>query len=240
MPEVVVLQHITCENPGTIRAALAREKIGARYILTSQEPVPAAIPAGVSGLIVMGGPMGVYESDQYAFLSDEMRLIGDAVNREIPVLGVCLGAQLMAAALGAEVKPGPQKEIGWYPVQLTDAATIDPAWKKLPREFMAFHWHGDRFDLPSGAELLASSGLTPNQAFRYGKSAYGIQFHLEVDHALVAAMAETFSDELAAERIPVSAILEPRGRYLPALEAAGRVIFDDWVRSVMLTASQQP
>jgi len=238
MAEVLVLQHITCENPGTIRDALKRQGVASRYLHTDADPVPVALPEGISGLIVMGGPMGVYEADRYPFLTAEMKLIERAVRDEIPVLGVCLGAQLMAAALGGSVKPGPRKEIGWYRVDLDPAASADPSWSRLPPSFTGFHWHGDQIGLPGGAVRLAKSEITPNQAFRYGRSAYGIQFHLEVDRHLVESMSETFADELAAERIDAAQILAGRETHLSALEAIGRTLFDDWTRLVVERAGK--
>jgi GMP synthase (glutamine-hydrolysing) len=120
--------------------------------------------------------MGVYDAPRYPFLSAEMRLIEDALRRDKAVLGVCLGSQLLAAALGAQVVKGRQKEIGWHPVNLSPDAVSDPVWYQVAPSFMALHWHGDVFNLPAGAISLASSALTEYQAFRYGRSTYGFLF----------------------------------------------------------------
>ncbi len=231
-PEVLVLQHISCENPGTISDALSRARIGAKLVATWKDAVPQSPPDGIAGVVIMGGPMGVYESDKFKYLKDEMKLIESAVAQDIPVLGVCLGAQLMAGALAGDVKPGPKKEIGWYPVQLDAGGTADPIFSKVPKKFMAFHWHGDRFELPKGAVRLAHSALTPNQAFRYGKSAYALQFHLEVNRKQVGMMAEVFASELKAEKIGADSISGIAGKYLPEMEKVGRTVFDDWAALV--------
>jgi GMP synthase-like glutamine amidotransferase len=138
-------------------------------------------PDEVAGLIVMGGPMGVYEADQYPFLHDVCRLIADVVRRKRPVLGVCLGAQLLASALGGRVYKGPAQEIGFGSVELTAEAGQDPIFRALSGSIPVFHWHGDTFDLPENALLLAKNANYEHQAFRFGENAYGLQFHVEVD-----------------------------------------------------------
>ena len=138
-------------------------------------------PNEVEGLVVMGGPMGVYETDKYPFLAHECRLIAELIRRERPVLGVCLGAQLLARALGARVFPGHGPEIGFGSVELTKEGKEDPLFGPSGPSFPVFHWHGDTFELPEGATLLASSTQYPHQAFRFGDYAYALQFHIEPD-----------------------------------------------------------
>ena len=133
-----------------------------------------------AGLVVLGGPMGVYEHNHYPFLEAAMRLIDQALKEENPVLGVCLGSQLLAAVLGASVTHGPQKEIGWHPIELNVAASDDLLMADMERSFVGYHWYGDIFDLPEGATALASSAHTACQAFVHGLSAYGILFHMEM------------------------------------------------------------
>src|SRR4029450_1905271 len=149
-----ILQHVACESAGAIGDALQRQGIAQRVVrIFAGEPVPRGLTGGglgvrgggvwltAAGLVVVGGPMGVYESDRYPHLLDELRLIEDALRRERPLVGVCLGSQLVAAALGARVYPSGFKEIGWYPVDLTDAALTDPVLGRAPRRFTAFVWH---------------------------------------------------------------------------------------------------
>ena len=147
----------------------------------------------------MGGPMGVYEQDRYPFLRDELRLIEAALKDGRPVLGVCLGSQLLAAALGAKVVKGPGKEIGWYPVSLLAGARDDRLFGSAPDSFTPLHWHGDVFDLPAGAVALATSEKTPLQAYRYGENVYGLLFHIEPDAAIVAGMVRDFAGRWGSE-----------------------------------------
>jgi GMP synthase (glutamine-hydrolysing) len=181
-----------------------------------------------SGLIVMGGPMGVYEYAKYPFLHDEMGLIESALKLERPVLGVCLGSQLLAAVLGAEVKKGERKELGWHPVTLSEAAGEDTIFSGVKTEFWPFHWHGDVFSLPKDSVRLASSQLTPHQAFRYGKNAYGILFHLEVTQGQIAQMLSDFADELHEAGGSPSEITEQIPRHLPPLQETAGGVFGRW------------
>jgi GMP synthase (glutamine-hydrolysing) len=139
-------------------------------------------------LIMLGGPMSVNDEDEYPYLTHEMRLAEQFMKAGKRVFGVCLGAQLMAKALGAKVYPGPEKEIGWYDIALKDAGLKDPRMAHLAtdrRSCKVFQWHGETFDIPQGAERLAMSGLYPNQAFRYGNNAYAFQFHIEVARQMI-------------------------------------------------------
>ena len=228
MAEVLVLQHIDCEPLGTIEDALRGAGLSFRYVRGyAGEVVPLEI-ADAPGLIVMGGPMGVYERERYPFLGDEMRLIEQAVTAGVPVLGTCLGSQLLATVLGASVHPGAQAEIGWYPIAQTDAGGEDPLWRVLPSRFVGLHWHSDVFDVPPGAVRLASSELTPCQAFRHGPSAYGILFHAEVTEAMVRDWATAFADELVDAGLDAAAIPDSLPDHLPALQQVGRAFFDGW------------
>jgi GMP synthase (glutamine-hydrolysing) len=222
MTSLLVLQHAPCEHPGAIADALPgialhtiRADLG--------HPVPKEL-GNADGLIVMGGPQSVYEQDKFPHLRDELHLIEDALRREKPILGVCLGSQLLAAALGARVYPGKQKEIGWFDVTLCD----DPLWGNAPRQFTALHWHGDVFDLPRGAKLLASSALTPHQAYRYGKNACALLFHLEMTAPQIAEMVTLFADELHQAGSDARAILTGAKKHLPTLRPIAATVFSAW------------
>ncbi|MBN2288084.1 MAG: type 1 glutamine amidotransferase [Candidatus Glassbacteria bacterium] len=197
MKPLLVIQHLEREHTGVFSEVLDRQPAPRRLVRTyAGEAVPAD-PGGFSGLLVMGGLMNVDQAGLYPHLTQEMRLIRLAHREGVPVLGICLGAQLAAAALGARVYQGEVKEIGWYEVELSPGAGTDPLFGGFPGRFRVLQWHGQTFDLPAGATRLASSRSYLNQAFRCG-SCWGIQFHLEADGPLVRCWLEAGSDELAA------------------------------------------
>jgi GMP synthase (glutamine-hydrolysing) len=184
------------------------------------------------GLVVMGGPMGVGDIDDRSHLSNEIDLIEQALRDEVPVLGVCLGSQLLAHVLGADVRPGPQMEIGWEEVTLTDASADDPLFRDIDDPFTAFHWHGDVFALPDGATRLAHTAQTEHQAFRYGGAAYGFLFHLEVTPQTVAWMTKAFQDELAEEGLDGAAIRRAAMQHESALRDTASTVFGQWANLV--------
>jgi len=229
---VWVLQHTPSETLGTIEDALRGHGIRFNYIQTHVGMLVPREMGDKAGLIVMGGPMGVYEQAKYPFLRDEMRLIESALTLERPVLGVCLGSQLLAAVLGAEVKKGERKELGWYAVMLSDFAAQDPLFAGVKPEFWPFHWHGDVFSLREQAVGLASSRHTPCQAFRYGKNAYGILFHLEVTQEQILQMLSGFAEELREAGGKASEIMEEIPRHLPLLEKIAGGVFGRWAAAL--------
>ncbi len=187
-PGFVVVQHVAGEGPGLI-GALARQRglsLDLRR-MDSGEALPDV--DAIAALVVLGGPMAAYEAVEHPHLLDEQRLLEDAVARGLPVLGICLGAQLLAAALGARVYPGPAPQIGFGEVKLTGDGSDDPLLGPAGPSFPAFHWHGDTFDLPPGAVHLASTRPYKHQAFRVGDRAWGLQFHIELDQTLAREWA---------------------------------------------------
>ncbi len=176
MPVWPAIQHVSFETPALIAAEASARGIEMPVLrMDLGEALPSA--ADIDGLVIMGGPMGVNDTSCHGHLAGEIDLIRLSLEREIPVLGVCLGAQLMAAATGAAVFQGPVEELGPGEVRLVvDDPVLGPAGSDLP----VIHWHGDTFDLPAGARLLASSEAYPHQAFRIGRHAYGLQFHVEI------------------------------------------------------------
>ena len=224
MPTALVIQHVAVEGPGDLGAALLARGIALRTVrVFAGEPVPARCDA--DALVVMGGPMGVYEDDRYPHLRDERRLLESALAAGRPILGTCLGSQLLASALGARVYPNTRKEIGWHEVALAAAARDDALLAGLPDRFTPVHWHGDVFDLPTGAVSLARSALTPHQAFRHGATAWGLLFHLELDRPQLDSWITAFADELAETGIAPEAITADADRHLAAARAVGAQVF---------------
>jgi GMP synthase (glutamine-hydrolysing) len=215
------------EPPGSVAEAVRGAGLGLTVVRIDRgETVPRSAE-GLAGLVVMGGPMDVPQADRYPHLKDELRLVESALKRSVPVLGICLGSQLLAAALGARVERGPRKELGWLPVSLEAEARHDPLFGPLPPELVALHWHGDVFDLPRGASSLARSSLTPHQAFRHG-TAWGILFHLEADGAQVEDMARAFAQDLEEAGVSEDELLGGARKHLAAARRLGRGLFDRW------------
>jgi GMP synthase (glutamine-hydrolysing) len=185
MKKLLVLQHVAHELLGTLNPLLKRAGFRIRYVNFARHPDAQPSLDGYDGLIVLGGPMSVNDANRRPHLVTELRLIEQAMRRDIPVLGICLGAQLIAKTLGAGVYPNAQKEIGWYDVSPTDHASADPLLAELEKTEKIFQWHGETFDIPQTARHLAFSPLCANQAFRYGTKVYGFQFHMEVDEPMI-------------------------------------------------------
>jgi GMP synthase (glutamine-hydrolysing) len=185
---VLIVKNVSGEGPGTIEDHLSSERISYSVIdLSIGDPAPQLDT--FTHLVIMGGPMAVYEMHNFPYLVGEAELINAAIDTNKHIMGVCLGAQMLAYVLNARVYPGSWKEIGWYDVTLSSEGMNDPliSMLTLPGRNAAqvFQWHGDTFDLPVGSVRLASSDLYANQAFRYGDRVYGLQFHIEVTPAIV-------------------------------------------------------
>ncbi len=203
-----VLQHVAHEGPGLVADVLAargHEMSVVRIDQGDRVPDVEAV-ASMAGLVVMGGPMGVDQDDSHPWLAAERRLLAAAVDADLAVLGICLGAQQLAAALGAVVDAGPEPEIGPGEVHLTRQAEEDPVFGACGAALACFHWHGDTFFLPDGAVLLAWNELYLHQAFRFGARAYGLQFHVEINAALAQGWRPHLGNGLIVSDLDVARI----------------------------------
>lgn len=185
MRRVIIFKHVAHEVLGTLNPLLREQGFRVRYVNFEREPDAEPCLDKYQGLVVFGGWMGVYEADRYPHIKVECRLIEQALKRDIPVLGICLGSQILAHVLGAHVRKHEEKEVGWHDVELTEEGRRDPLLGHFGAREKVFQMHGDTFDIPQGAVHLARSGICTGQAFRYGTKAYGLQFHLEVDQAMI-------------------------------------------------------
>ena len=222
---ILAFRHVPFEGLGAIEPALLARGLAIDYADLYLPGAPAPDTAAYRALVFMGGPMSV--NDDLPYLRREEAYIRDAVARGIPVLGVCLGSQLIARALGASVRRNPVKEIGWFDIELTAAGREDPLFAGLqPREPM-FHWHGETFDLPPGAELLASSERCRNQAFRVAPNVYAMQFHLEVTPAMIAEWCR--QDENCGDVRELDGPIDPN-RHSHRMAALSATVFGRWAQ----------
>ncbi|MEV6424553.1 methyltransferase domain-containing protein [Streptomyces sp. NPDC051662] len=195
---VLVVQHVAEEGPYEIGSALAAAGLGLRVCrVWAGDPLPEDL-SGAEALVVLGGPMSGYSDYGFPTRTAELGLLRAALDAQVPVLGVCLGAQLLAVAAGGTARPGTGIQVGWGPVRMGSAAAGDPLFAGVPERLRVLHWHGDTMDLPAEAVALASCDRYPVQAFRVGAAAWGLQFHLEVDAAAVGAFARAFPEDAAA------------------------------------------
>jgi GMP synthase (glutamine-hydrolysing) len=198
---ILIIKQVEQEGPGLIEKIFAANGWGLKTVELSQgEKLPSDFDE-TGALIVLGGPMNVYEEKQYPFLKEEESLIRKALIEEVPVLGICLGAQLLAKTCGARVKKALQKEIGWYKVEKTGDGKKDILFNAGADRIQVFQWHGDTFEIPEGAVLLAEGKDCKNQAFRVGQNAYGLQFHIEVTEDMIRDWFQSGEGEGMVEKI---------------------------------------
>jgi GMP synthase (glutamine-hydrolysing) len=232
MADVWVFQHLEAEPPALIETVLRRLGHGVRTFRADRGELPQRLAPDCAGLVVMGGPMAVYEPERNPWMPGERRLIAAALAADLPLLGMCLGAQLLAQAAGARVYPGERpKEIGWSQVNMSVPGQADPVSGHLLDSVgssfaTVFQWHGDTFDLPAGAALLASSPLYPHQAFRVGRAAYGFQFHFEVTDAIVRDWVRRWEAEVREQGLDPQAILAGIPLHLAALQRRGEAAIE--------------
>ena len=225
------IHHVPFEGLGAIGPELDRLGLTPTPVhLYAGDPLPD--PAAPAALIVMGGPMGVGDEADHPWLAGEKRFLGTVLARGIPVLGVCLGAQLLATALGAAVRRNPQPEIGWFPIRRAPQATRSAIGRCLPEEMTVFHWHGDTFDIPAGALRLCSSHACTNQGFVLDERVVGLQFHLETTPEVAQELVERCADRLTPGPFVQTPeqILSPDAPYAENRAVLGRLL-EQWLHA---------
>lgn len=235
MKTALILAHEKHEGPGQFGDILAARGFGCRTIFTPKENVNEFDPLTPDLVLVMGGPMGVYEQDIYPFLKDEIKFIARRAKADRPTLGICLGSQILAAALGADVYKGKAgQEIGWNPMKIKNSA--HPVRHLSGDKTNMFHWHGDTFDLPQGAELLASTDMYENQAFGFGKNILALQCHPEVTPAQADEWTDVMGAEIARSKIVGSAeeFRAQNAEHADTMNAQAKLFFEEWLESVGL------
>ena len=233
MRKVLVFQHVAHEILGTLNPLLKAQRFRIRYVNFDRHPDAEASLEKYGGLIVLGGNMGVYEADRYPHIKYEMKLIEQALAKDIPVLGICLGAQILAHVLGAHVRKHHSKEIGWYDVYLTESGRKERLFEHFRSIEKVFQLHGDTFDIPKGAEHLAWSETCEGQAFRYGERAYGLQFHLEVDEGMIQRWLKNPLNKKELEesggKFPENTILADTQAYVARSLELSRHTFENFI-----------
>ena len=230
MARVLFIQHGEVDRPGLLAEALNREGV---ELVVAHPYAGAPLPAGLrdfSGLALGGGGQSAWEVEAHPHLAREAELAREALDAGKPLLGLCLGGQIIARALGADVRRAPKKEIGFFPVTMRAAAEGDPLARLFPKTFAAAHWHGDVFELPRGAVGLASTEATRHQMFRFGECCYGFQFHPEMTAALYGELVRDEEEWFRTEGLDAGALVREAGEVLPALEPFARAFFQAWAR----------
>jgi GMP synthase (glutamine-hydrolysing) len=233
MPSTIALRHVAFEDLGTLEPLLVRRGHALRYVDVPVTSLADFDPLAPDLLVVLGGPIGVYETDAYPFLAPEIALIEKRLQAGRPVLGICLGSQLIARALGSRVYASGSKEIGWAPLELT--AEGHASCLRHIGTAPVLHWHGDTFDLPAGAVRLASTPLCANQAFTWGDAALALQFHMEAAGGALESWFVGHTAEIGATPgVSVRQLRADTARYSLGVQGSGTACFADWLTAQRL------
>jgi GMP synthase (glutamine-hydrolysing) len=228
MKHAIAIRHVAFEDAGTLEPVLKERGIGLTYLEAGVDDLSPAKDTDL--LVVLGGPIGIYEIDRYPFIKNELATIEAALKKGIPIIGICLGCQALAAVLAARVYPGKQKELGWEQMSLTKEGKASPLG--AIDGVRVLNWHGDTFDLPTGATRLASSEITPNQAFTYGPKVLALQFHVELPQRDMERWLIGHTLELATSKVDLGKMRADTARYAPAVNEASRKLFNTWLDGV--------
>jgi GMP synthase (glutamine-hydrolysing) len=227
MKQALAIRHVHFEDLGTFGPVIEDHGYRVRYVDAGLDDLGALDVVAPDLVAILGGPIGAYEEDKYPFLETELALVARRLESGRAILGLCLGAQLMARSMGAEVRPGPAKEIGWGPLTLTEAGQAGPL-RHLGSE-PVMHWHGDVFDLPSGAACLASTGICPNQAFSRGPAVLGCQFHPEAGADGFERWLIGHAAEIASAGLSPNVLRRETEMYGQAAAERGRKVIAEWL-----------
>jgi GMP synthase (glutamine-hydrolysing) len=230
MKRAIAIRHVHFEDLGSLESVLQARGFATHYVDATTENLRAIELGDADLVVVLGGPIGAYEEAIYPFLVDELALIERRLASGRPIIGICLGAQLMARALGARVYASGVKEIGWSPLTLTDPGEHSPLRHLAGCDVL--HWHGDTFDLPEGAVRLASTPLCLNQAFSRGKTTLGLQFHIEAGGPQLERWLVGHATELAHAGLSVVALREVTARLAPSCTERARQCFTEWLEQL--------
>jgi GMP synthase (glutamine-hydrolysing) len=228
----VALRHVAFEDLGLLAPVMERNGWDVSFCEAAVEDLAHGSIRDADLVIVLGGPIGAYETASYPFLATEIALLEYRLARDLPTLGICLGAQLMAHALGARVFKGPVKEIGWGRMNLTRHGAASCLGELTRDNAVVLHWHGDTFDLPGDAVRLASNDNYENQAFAFGRNALALQFHLEADPRQLEEWYVGHAVELAAANIAVNDLRKDTERHGPRLAAQADRVFGQWLHQI--------
>lgn len=226
----MVLQNEEVEHLGYFSKILNRNNLSHQYVkLFEDDNIPNL--KDYVAIIILGGPMNVYEEKEYPFLKKENSIIKEALKIKKPILGLCLGAQIIAKAAGAKVYQAKRQEIGWFTLELTKNGKNSTIFKNIKERITVFQWHNDTFDIPNGAKKLASSNLTLNQAFSIGEVAYGLQFHLEVTKQMILEWIYRYDEDLRSlkEEVDSDKIIRYSEQYIPQLNQYASILFSNFL-----------
>ncbi len=239
MKQVTVINHVAFEDLGTLALGLEQHDYAITYIEAGLDNLIDLDPLAADLVVVLGGPIGAYEQREYPFLVNELKFLERRLARDLPTLGICLGAQLMARALGAKVYPGDEQEIGWSTLDLSEAGMRSPLIYFGSEHTPVLHWHGDTFDLPLGAVHLASSAKYSNQAFSWGQHCLALQFHPEVTASGLERWFIGHACEIKAANLQVAELRREASRYVRGLETQAAQFWQTWLTSLKLPALSQ-
>jgi GMP synthase (glutamine-hydrolysing) len=234
MREALVIRHLAFEDLGNMADVLYQHAFDVTYVEAGFDNLAHIDPLGPDVLIILGGPIGVYQEHDYPFLTDELRLLERRLTADFPTLGICLGCQLMARALGAEVYPGSHKEIGWSTLLLSEAGLRSYLGRLSGDQTAVLHWHGDTFNLPDGATLLASTQVYANQAFSWGKRGLALQFHPEVTAPGMERWLIGHACEIGATPgVSIAELRQETKRYAPCLQMQATKLWQAWLDEIV-------